>query len=123
MSSPAPWVASLCDKCGQPVPESNRVAKVELHCFGSAAAALTRNDRHLNPVKGKYPCEGSPSRIQRLRKTGHRDEVIDTTLMGRVARTTWDPTFRFRGSCGPRKRGPFFIKISKRKLRLRFIPR
>lgn len=87
MSTRAPWVASLCDKCGQPVPGSNSVAKVELHCFGSVAAALAITDRHLNPVEGQYPCEGSPSRIKRLRGHPHRfhAEVIDTTNMGHTA--------------------------------------
>jgi hypothetical protein len=81
----APWVALLCDKCGQPVSENNSVAKVELHAFGNGGAAIARGDRHLNPVIGEHPCEGSPSRVQKFRdiRSGGRDTgFINTSLMG-----------------------------------------
>jgi hypothetical protein len=81
----APWVASLCDKCGQPVPESNSVAKVELHVFGNGGAAVARGDRHLNPVTGEHPCVGSPSRV-RVLWSDHcypLGAIIDTTFLGR----------------------------------------
>ena len=78
----APWTVTLCDECGQPVPENNSVRKYELS-IGIWKAATARSDRHFNPVTGEHPCEGSPSRVELFRtEHGCNDEFIDTSLMG-----------------------------------------
>lgn len=57
----------LCDKCRQPVPDNNSVGLYELHFNDNWGAAVPSTDRHLNPVEGEFPCEGSPSRVSSLR--------------------------------------------------------
>ena len=71
-----------CHKRGQLVDPTNSCARFELK-FGVWPNQNPTIDRHLYPVDGPIPCEGSPKDVEELPSLVDHNRRVDTSIEGK----------------------------------------